>query len=87
MSMVNVSLKGHLFDTKAFNHTIDICEKNGVQFRVVGWEIGNAAGQDSTVTIQMMTHDKNALNNTLDEIEQVAQKAGVTIWSGEQEDA
>lgn len=30
MSMVNVSLKGHLFDTKAFNHTIDICEKNGV---------------------------------------------------------
>lgn len=35
----------------------------------------------------MMTHDKNALNTTLDEIEQVAKAAGVNIWSGEEEHA
>ena len=41
LSLVTLSLQGHLFDTKCFNHCLDICEKNKIQFRVVGWEVGN----------------------------------------------
>ena len=41
LSLVTINLQGHLFDTKAFNQCIDICEANEIQFRVVGWNIGN----------------------------------------------
>ena len=83
LSLVTMSLQGHLFDTKAFNQTIDICENNKIQFRVIGWEIGNVGNQDSTVSIQMMSKDKSALGNAMDEIEAVASKCGIQIMEGD----
>lgn len=85
LSLVTLSLQGHLFDTKCFNQCLDICEKNKIQFRVIGWEVGNFQDQPSTVSIQMMASDKNLLNATIDEIEEITQKLGVEILEGESE--
>ena len=83
LSLITISLQGHLFDTNCFNQCLDICEKNKIQFRVVGWEVGNFQDQASTVSIQMMAKDKKLLNMTMDEIEEVTDKLGVEILEGE----
>jgi len=83
LSLVTLSLHGHLFDTKCFNNCIDICEKYGVQFRVTGWEIGNTNSDTTKVSIQMMTKDKNALNDAIEAIENTANNCGVEILQGE----
>lgn len=51
LSMVILNLKGHLFDTKCFNKCIDVCEEKNIQFRVIGWDIGNIGDESSTVTL------------------------------------
>lgn len=51
LSLVTLSLQGHLFDTKCFNSCIDICEKYGVQFRVIDWKIGNTNDDNTKVAI------------------------------------
>lgn len=30
LSLITINLQGHLFDTKAFNLSIDICEENKI---------------------------------------------------------
>lgn len=55
-------LTGHLFDTQAFNKSIDTCEKHGVNFRVIEWEIGNSNKQQTRVTIQCMSIDEPTLD-------------------------
>lgn len=46
-----IMLTGHMFDTQAFNKIIDACEKHGVTFRVIEWEIGMSIIQETRVTI------------------------------------
>lgn len=41
ISMVMVSLRGHLFDTRCFNNCLDVCEQHKIQFKVVEWNVGN----------------------------------------------
>jgi len=86
MSLLTVSLKGHLFDSQCFNMTIDACEKNSLQFRVLKWDIGNSSTVYSKVAIQLMAKDKNALNETLDKIEEIAAECNVDLYQGEEED-
>lgn len=37
-----ICLSGHLFDTQAFNQCLNCCESNGVNFRVIEWNVGNS---------------------------------------------
>lgn len=53
MRFATVVFQGHLFDTKFFNKLIDILEENGIDFRVVEWEVGNQAAKSSQVTLQL----------------------------------
>lgn len=82
MSLVTLSLIGHLFDTKCFNKCIDICENNKIQFIVVGWEIGNVTKQSSQVSIQMMSQNKDELNDAIDQIQAVADTCGIELNFG-----
>lgn len=79
MSLITLKLTGHLFDTKCFNECIDICENHSIQFRVVGWEIGNLSQQPSSVQIQLMTKDKLQLNEAMDQIEENAERCKIKI--------
>lgn len=83
MSLLTVSMQGHLFDTQCFNKTIDACESEGVQFRVLKWDLGLTGKLGSKVAIQLMAHDKEALNTTLDKIEEIAQECNVDLMGGE----
>ena len=49
--IVAIGLEGHLFDTKCFNESIDICEKFKVSFSVMDWNVGNDVDADSNVSI------------------------------------
>ena len=49
--IVAIGLEGHLFDTKCFNESIDICEKHKVNFSVMDWNVGNDVNADSNVSI------------------------------------
>lgn len=86
LSLVTVSLCGHLFDTKCFNNVIDLCEENQVQFKVIGWDIGNFSNTTSSVTIQMMTSDTEALNTVMDKIEETAEKLNINITTGTEQE-
>jgi len=83
MSLLTLQLEGHLFDTKAFNNVIDICEKFKIQFRVIDWDIGNYTSAPSKVSLQMMAKDKQGLNECMDEIEAIAEKANLEIMQGD----
>mmetsp|Transcript_38596 Transcript_38596/g.27915 ORF Transcript_38596/g.27915 Transcript_38596/m.27915 type:complete len:88 (-) Transcript_38596:229-492(-) len=50
-SLLTIVLSGHLFDTRCFNSCLDICEKFGVQFRVVDLEVGNKADENTSATL------------------------------------
>lgn len=82
LSLVTLSLMGHLFDTKCFNSCIDICEKNNIQFRIIGWEIGNVTKEHSSVQIQMMTKDRESIDNALDQIQEIADNCGIEFSLG-----
>uniref|UniRef100_A0A7S3IKI2 LOR/SDH bifunctional enzyme conserved domain-containing protein n=1 Tax=Strombidium inclinatum TaxID=197538 RepID=A0A7S3IKI2_9SPIT len=84
LSIVTLSLKGHLFDTKCFNSCIDICEEHSVQFRVIGWDIGNQSTQFSSVSLQMVAREKLKLSDALDKIEEVAEKCNVELENVEE---
>lgn len=72
-------LSGHLFDTRAFNDTIDCCERNGANFRVIEWEIGNNNSQETRVTIQVMSMDEAAVDKTREEVESICDKDKIKI--------
>ena len=74
-----VMLTGHLFDTQAFNKTIDCCERHGVNFRVIEWEIGNSNIQQTRVTIQCISMDEPALDSTREEIEAICEEENVKV--------
>lgn len=84
LSLVTLSLQGHLFDTKCFNDAIDQCEEYGVQFRVIDLNVGNTNDQDTRVSIQLMTRNKMALEQCVDGISSIASKCGVQILQGDE---
>ena len=85
MSLLTVSMQGHLFDTQCFNKAIDICEAGGVQFRILKWDIGTSLKSASKVAMQLMASDKEALNQTLDKIEEIAEECKVDLMPGDGE--
>ena len=85
MSLMTLTIEGHLFDTKGFNDVIDMCEKYKIQFRVINWDIGNYNNSPSMVAIQMMAKDKSALNECIDEIEKIAEKCKLDLISGDKQ--
>ena len=85
MSLLTVSLEGHLFDTNCFNKTIDTCESNNLQFRVLKWDLGLSNKQASKVALQLMAKDKNSLNNALDKIEEIAAECKVELYHGSED--
>ena len=74
-----INLTGHLFDTKVFNSCLDICEQNGVNFRVVEWSVGNSVNQETSVTIQCLGFDEHALDDTHIKIIKVCEAENVTV--------
>jgi len=72
-------LTGHLFDTQAFNKIIDACEKHGVSFRVIEWEIGMSIIQETRVTIQCMSMDEPELDQCRDSIQAICEEEKVKI--------
>jgi len=84
LSMVTLSLKGHLFDTKCFNKCIDICEEHQVQFKVINWDIGNLNKEQSAVSLQMISKEKALLAEALDKIEEVADQCQVELGNVEE---
>jgi hypothetical protein len=80
LSLVTVSLAGHLFDTHCFNKAIDACEQGGVQFRVLRWDLGMTNKSTSTVSLQIMSKNKTSLNTTMDSIEEIAENCGVKLF-------
>lgn len=83
MSFSTLVIIGHLFDTKFFNITVDILEKNNVKFRVIEWEIGNDAVTNSQVTLQLLASDHGSLDNAIDMIESASSKLGIEIQEGQ----
>jgi hypothetical protein len=57
-----------LFDTQGFNKIIDICETNGVLFRVTEWELGLNIDQETSVTIQCISGFEMALEKAEEQI-------------------
>lgn len=64
-----VVFTGNLFDTFSFNEILNIFEKNGVQFRIVEWEVGNTTDKESTVCIQVVAESEEALDKAKEEVE------------------
>ena len=72
-------LSGHLFDTQAFNLCLNACEENGVNFRVIEWAIGNTEQQETSVSIQAMSQNEQALDTARGKVNSICLEHGVTI--------
>lgn len=72
-------MTGHLFDTKAFNQCIDICEEYEIQFMVLNWKVGNDGDSKSSVEIQLMSKQIGSLREAMDKIHEMAEKNGIAI--------
>jgi len=79
MSTATLTMMGHLFDTKFFNNSLDILEKQNIKFRVLELRIGTTTEEPSSVTIQVMARDAAAFNQALDQVTKLGQEAGVEI--------
>lgn len=62
MQGFTLKMTGHLFDTKVFNTAIDSCEKEGIIFRVVSWELGCNAETGTEIILQGMSISEEALD-------------------------
>jgi len=74
-----ICLIGHLFDTQAFNQTINACEENGVNFRVIEWAVGNSTQSQTSVSIQCISEHEHALDTTRAAIQTICDACGVRI--------
>lgn len=74
-----IQLTGHLFDTKGFNKIIDMCESNGVYFRVIAWELGFSKDEETSVTIQCIHQFEPALDALREEIGVFCKDANIKV--------
>jgi len=72
-------MTGHLFDTKCFNETIDLCEQAGVLARVVQWEIGFSVESESSATLQCIGEHEPALDELFAQIEKLCKTKNVKL--------
>jgi hypothetical protein len=77
MQGFTLKLTGHLFDTGAFNKSIDLCEAEGIVFRVVSWELGCNGASSTEVTLQGLSVNEEALSKAEAEIIKVCEAAGI----------
>ena len=77
MQGFTLELNGHLFDSGLFNKSIDHCEKMGITFRVVAWDIGCDKDSDTAVTLQGLGSNEDALYAAEAEIIKMAETTGV----------
>jgi hypothetical protein len=89
LSLLTITLEGHLFDTRCFNQVIDLCEKEGVQFRVLQIDLGQTNKTTSHISIQLMANDKTMMSEIMDKIEEIVASCKVELYVGgrEQEDS
>ena len=59
-----------MFDTNCLNACLNICEDKGLVFRIVDLEVGNTKDSSTSVTIQGMSFNEEALDEA-----QIALKA------------
>jgi len=64
-------LQGHLFDTQAFNLCLNACEDNGVNFRVIEWVVGQSENQQTSVSIQAMSENEQALDTARSKVNSI----------------
>lgn len=74
-----ITLIGHLFDTQVFNQCLNTCEENGVNFRVVEWNVGNSVNQETSVSIQCISPNEVALDAARASIEKICADVNVRI--------
>lgn len=55
-------LEGHLFDTNCLNACLNICEDMGIAFRVIELNVGNSKDSGTSVTLQGMSFNEEALD-------------------------
>lgn len=74
-----ITLIGHLFDTQVFNQCLNTCEDNGVNFRVVEWNVGNSVNQETSVSIQCISANEVALDAARAAVEKICAEGNVRI--------
>lgn len=74
-----ICLSGHLFDSQAFNQCLNACEEHGVNFRVIEWNVGNSVNQETSVSIQCISENEQALDAARANIERICTQFEVTI--------
>lgn len=79
MSQITMEMKGHLFDTRFFNNSIDILEAANVKFRVLDMQIGNTGGEDSMVIIQAIGKESQEFNSAIQKVIELGENEGVKI--------
>lgn len=74
-----ICLIGHLFDQNAFSQCINVCEENGVNFRVIEWSIGNSVNQETQVSIQCISEHEPALDTARERINAICAASDVRV--------
>lgn len=79
MSFTSLCISGHIFDTKFFNDTLDILEAAKANFVVLNMRIGQREGEESSVSLQIFSHDPMRFNTALDKIYELSEGLDVKI--------
>lgn len=82
LRFATVVLVGHLFDTKFFNFAIDVLEECKIDFRVVEWQIGTKAHNESQIALQLFAQDPETMDRAKERIEAEARAKKVEIIEG-----
>lgn len=68
-SFSTVVFIGHLFDTKFFNEAISALSNQGINYRVIEWEVGTTDHEKSMVSLQILAKDPTKLHKAMEDIE------------------
>jgi len=81
LSSVIFKMEGHLFDTKAINDVLDLCERKGLHFTVQEWNVGLHCDDPSSIVIKVFSKNVVTLDEAIEELGVLIKDKGVQIVS------
>lgn len=74
-----LELIGHLFDTHLINRVTDICEEEHARLQIQLLDVGRSVGATSFLSVLVLAHTDDRLEDVVRRIEEAATKSSVTF--------
>jgi len=77
---VKLDFAGHLFDTRVVNRIFDAVETARARAEILNIEVGSTTSDESSMSILLMAHSEERLQEVVEQIGKVVKEAKVAMW-------